>query len=192
MSQHRLYEVALGSPLIPLVQRRLQGEPFLSLNSVADAAKPFVAALLAQPSATQSGRGEIIAKVLAERTYLIHARDRVETLEVIERFAPEHLSLQIADPWSLVPLIRRAGAIFMGDHTPVAAGDYIAGSNHVLPTSGAARFSSGLRTADFYRTMSVVENSAERMERDASLLAALANFEGLPAHARTAEMRKGM
>jgi histidinol dehydrogenase len=150
-----------------------------------------VAALLAQPSATQSDRGDIIVKVLAERTYLVHARDRAETLEVIERFAPEHLSLQIADARSLVPLIRRAGAIFVGDHTPVAAGDYIAGSNHVLPTSGAARFSSGLRTADFYRTMSVVENSRERMEHDALMLAALANFEGLSAHARTAEMRKG-
>ena len=124
-----------------------------------------VAALLAEPSAVQSERGEIIGKVLAERAYLIHACDRAEALEVIERFAPEHLSLQIAEPWALIPLIRRAGAIFMGDHTPVAAGDYIAGSNHVLPTSGAARFSSGLRTADFYRTMSVVENSAERMRR---------------------------
>ncbi len=79
---------------------------------------------------------------------------------MIERFAPEHLSLQVADPWSMVPHIRRAGAIFVGDHTPVAAGDYIAGTNHTLPTSGASRFSSGLRTADYYRTMSVVENSA--------------------------------
>lgn len=85
--------------------------------------------------------------------------------------------------------IRRAGAIFIGEHTPVAAGDYIAGTNHTLPTSGAARFASGLRTADFYRTMAVVENSAARMRADAELLAALADFEGLPAHALTARMR---
>jgi len=166
-------------------------DPLARVAAVSDdrALLDRVAVLLAQPFVTQAGRGEIIAKVLAERAWLIHARDRAETLDVIERFAPEHLSLQIADPWSMIPLIRRAGAIFIGDHTPVAAGDYIAGSNHVLPTSGAARFSSGLRTADFYRTMSVVENSAKRMEHDASLLAALASFEGLPAHARTAEMR---
>ena len=97
--------------------------------------------------------------------------------------------MQVADPWSLVPHVRRAGAIFIGDHTPVAAGDYIAGTNHTLPTSGAGRFASGLRTADYYRTMSVVENSAQRMAADAETLAALAEFEGLPAHARTARMR---
>ena len=91
----------------------------------------------------------------------------------------------------LVSEIRRAGAIFVGEQTPVAAGDYIAGSNHVLPTSGAARFSSGLRTADFFRTMSVIENSPQRMRADAPILAALAEFEGLPAHARTARLREG-
>jgi histidinol dehydrogenase len=148
-----------------------------------------VAALLTGDFARATGRSEIVERVLAERTWLIHAASEAEVLGVIERFAPEHLSLQIADPWSLVPRIRRAGAIFVGDHTPVAAGDYIAGTNHTLPTSGAARFASGLRTADYYRTMSVVENSAQRMAGDAETLAALAEFEGLPAHARTARMR---
>lgn len=87
-------------------------------------------------------------------------------------------------------MFRHAGAISVGDDTPVAAGDYIAGSNHVLPTSGAARFSSGLHTADYYRTMSLIENSRERMSGDRETLAALADFEGLPAHARTALMRE--
>ena len=148
-----------------------------------------VAALLTGDFARETGRGEIVERVLSDRTWLIHAASEAQVFEVIERFAPEHLSLQVADPWSLVPHIRRAGAIFIGDHTPVAAGDYIAGTNHTLPTSGAARFSSGLRTADYYRTMSVVENSAARMAADAETLAALADFEGLPAHARTARMR---
>ena len=139
--------------------------------------------------ARETGRGEIVERVLAERTWLIHAASDEQIFEVIERFAPEHLSLQVADPWSLVPHVRHAGAIFIGDHTPVAAGDYIAGTNHTLPTSGASRFASGLRTADYYRTMSVVENSAARMAADAETLAALADFEGLPAHARTARMR---
>jgi histidinol dehydrogenase len=149
-----------------------------------------VAALLTGDFARETGRTEIVDAVLAERTWLIHAETEEQIFEVIERFAPEHLSLQVADPWALVPRIRRAGAIFVGDHTPVAAGDYIAGTNHTLPTSGAGRFSSGLRTADYYRTMSLVENSRSRMEADAEMLAALADFEGLPAHARTARMRR--
>jgi histidinol dehydrogenase len=148
-----------------------------------------VAALLAGDFATAPGRSAIVERVLRERAYLIHARDRDEILDVIDRFAPEHLSIQTRDPWSLVPDVRRAGALFLGDDTPVAAGDYIAGSNHVLPTSGAGRFSSGLHTADFYRTMSLVENSRARMRADAAPLAALADFEGLPAHARTARLR---
>jgi histidinol dehydrogenase len=149
-----------------------------------------VAAFLMGDFARETGRTEIVDAVLAERTWLIHAESEEQIFEVIERFAPEHLSLQVADPWALVPRIRRAGAIFVGDHTPVAAGDYIAGTNHTLPTSGAGRFSSGLRTADYYRTMSLVENSRSRMEADAEMLAALADFEGLPAHARTARMRR--
>jgi histidinol dehydrogenase len=147
------------------------------------------AELLTGAFARETGRGEIVERVLAERTWLIHAADDAQMFEVIERFAPEHLSLQVADPWSIVPHVRRAGAIFVGDRTPVAAGDYIAGTNHTLPTSGAGRFSSGLSTRDYYRTMSVVENSAARMAADAETLAALAEFEGLPAHARTARLR---
>jgi histidinol dehydrogenase len=148
-----------------------------------------VRTLLEGEFATACGRGEIVDRVLAGGAYLIHAADEAEVLEVIERFAPEHLSLQIADPWGLVPKIRRAGAIFAGDQTPVAAGDYIAGTNHVLPTAGAGRFSSGLRLADYYRTASAIENSARRMRADAPVLAALAEFEGLRAHARTARLR---
>lgn len=150
-----------------------------------------VAELLNGDFARETGRNEIVDRVLAERAWLIHAASEVELLEVIERFAPEHLSLQIENPRALVGQIRHAGAIFVGDDTPVAAGDYIAGTNHTLPTSGAARFASGLRTADYYRTMSSVEYSPQRMRADAETLAALADFEGLPAHARTARMRAG-
>ena len=148
-----------------------------------------VAKLLISDFATACGRSEIVTRVLAERTYLVHASGRREVLEVIDRFAPEHLSIQTRDPWDLVPEIARAGALFLGNETPVASGDYIAGSNHVLPTSGAGRFSSGLHLADFYRTMSAIENSRARMRGDAATLAALARFEGLPAHARTSDLR---
>ena len=166
-------------------------DPLARVAAVSEdrAVREAVAILLDGPFATECGRAEIVARVLAERAYLVHARDRAQVLAVIDRFAPEHLSIQTEHPWDLVPEISRAGALFIGDETPVAAGDYIAGSNHVLPTSGAARFSSGLRTADFYRTMSLIENSRTRMSGDARTLAALAEFEGLPAHARTALLR---
>ncbi len=148
-----------------------------------------VAELLDGPFGRASGRNDVVARVLADRTWLVVADSDEAIHDVIERFAPEHLSLMVADPWAWIAKVRHAGAIFVGDETPVAAGDYIAGTNHTLPTSGAARFSSGLHTADFLRTMTVVENSRERMHNDAALLAALADFEGLPAHARTARLR---
>lgn len=134
-------------------------------------------------------RGEIVASVLKNGCFLVHAQSREAVFEVVEGFAPEHLSLQVADPDAYLPHVRKAGAVFVGEQTPVACGDYLAGTNHVLPTSGAARFSSGLRTADFQRTFALVRNSAQRMQSDAPLLAALAQFEGLPQHARTARMR---
>ena len=168
-------------------------DPLARVAAVSDdrALLEAVAALLDGTFATSLPRYAIVERVLRERTYLIHASGRDEILEVIDRFAPEHLSIQTRDPWDLVPDVKRAGALFLGDDTPVAAGDYIAGSNHVLPTSGAGRFSSGLHTADFYRTMSLVANSRARMIADAGPLAALADFEGLPAHAKTARMRAG-
>jgi histidinol dehydrogenase len=141
-------------------------------------------------SSSQTDRSEIVSRVFDGRAWLIHARNDDEILEVIDRFAPEHLSIQTLEPMRLVPRVRHAGAIFVGPSTPVAAGDYIAGTNHVLPTAGAARFASGLRLADFTRTMSLVEYSDARMQGDADVLASLADFEGLPAHAQSARMRK--
>lgn len=134
-------------------------------------------------------RAAVIEAVLANGTALIHARNREEVFHAIESFAPEHLALLVQEPGAYLGRIRSAGAVFCGAETPVACGDYLAGTNHVLPTSGAARFSSGLRTADFLRSFSVVRNSRSRMLGDAPVIAALAEFEGLAAHARTARMR---
>jgi len=134
-------------------------------------------------------RGEIVAAALANGLWLVEAATREEIFAVIDGFAPEHLSLQVRDPEAYLPRIRRAGAIFANARTPVACGDYLAGTNHVLPTSGAARFSSGLSTADFLRTYTVVANSEERMRGDAAALAAFAEYEGLAQHAETARMR---
>ncbi|HEY9084747.1 MAG TPA: histidinol dehydrogenase [Candidatus Tyrphobacter sp.] len=135
-------------------------------------------------------RGDIIAEVVEQRCRLIYAATFEETCDVIERFAPEHLALQVREPTRILQRVRHAGAVFTGSDTPVACGDYLAGSNHVLPTSGSARFASGLCLSDFTRTFSVVGNSAERMRGDAPALAALAEFEGLDQHAETARMRR--
>jgi len=131
-------------------------------------------------------RGEVIASVLQHNAYLIFAAKKKQVFRVVDRFCPEHLSLQVQDPEAYLPFIRRAGAVFVGPYSPVASGDYVAGTNHVLPTSGAARFSSGLRTEDFTRTYTVVRNSAHRISQDAPAIAALASFEGLTQHAESA------
>lgn len=147
--------------------------------------------LLDEVDTAKLERGEIVKAVLEGSTFLIHADTQEEIFSFVERFAPEHLSLHVGDPQEVLPHIRNAAAIFCGPQTPVACGDYIAGTNHVLPTSGSARFSSGLGIADFFRRFSVVENSEERLRHDAAAIAALASFEGLPAHARSALERLG-
>ena len=112
-----------------------------------------------------------------------------EAIELINRIAPEHLELSIADPEAWLPKIRHAGAIFMGRHTAEALGDYCAGPNHVLPTSGTARFSSPLGVYDFQKRSSLIfcsEQGASDLGRVASVLG---RGESLTAHARSAEYR---
>lgn len=164
-------------------------DPLARVAAVSTSKELLEACARALDAREPTNREDVVANVLKASTYLIHARTREEVYAVIERFAPEHLSLQVSDPRAYLPRLRRVGAVFCGAHTPVAWGDYIAGTNHVLPTSGAARFSSGLRTADFQRTFSVVQNSEERAATDAPLVNALANYEGLPYHALTAARR---
>jgi len=97
-------------------------------------------------------------------------------------YAPEHLEVQVADPHALLPLLTSAGAIFVGDHTPVSLGDYAAGSNHVLPTGGQARFSSGLGAYTFLRPQQIVEYSREALAEVADAVLHLSAAEDLPAH----------
>jgi histidinol dehydrogenase len=136
-------------------------------------------------------RGDAIEAAIARGCALMHAATREEVFDTIDRFAPAYLCLQVRDAAAYLPKIRRAGTIFVGDLTPLACGDYVAGTNHVVPTSGTARWSSALRLEDFTRSLSVVENTAERMMNDALAVATLAELEGLPQHAQTARMRYG-
>jgi histidinol dehydrogenase len=101
-------------------------------------------------------RAEIIETSINGRGALIQVRDMAQAIEVANRIAPEHLELSVADPQAWLPQIRHAGAIFMGRHTSEALGDYCAGPNHVLPTSGTARFSSPLGVYDFQKRSSII------------------------------------
>lgn len=114
-----------------------------------------------------------------------------EAPKLVDRIAPEHVEFAIEDPERLADRVRHAGAIFLGRHAPEAIGDYVAGSNHVLPTSRAARFSSGLSLYDFIKRTSIVKCDEAAFARLAPATVALAEAEGLPAHARSAAIRMG-
>jgi len=134
-------------------------------------------------------RREIIAAALARRGALITVRNLDEACDIANRIAPEHLELSVEDPDALLPSIRHAGAIFLGRHTSEALGDYCAGPNHVLPTSGTARFSSPLGVYDFQKRSSVIRVSGEGAVKLGGIASELARGEGLPAHAKSAEYR---
>ncbi|WP_406873632.1 histidinol dehydrogenase [Aminobacter sp. P9b] len=113
-------------------------------------------------------------------------------LPLVNRIAAEHLELAVADPEALLPRIRNAGAIFVGKHTPEVIGDYVGGSNHVLPTARSARFSSGLSVLDFVKRSSILKLGPDQLRALAPAAIALAKAEGLDAHARSVAIRLNM
>jgi histidinol dehydrogenase len=138
---------------------------------------------------TSMERRDIIARALARRGALIVARDLDEAVVLVNRIAPEHLELAVDNPLELAPRIRHAGAIFLGRYTTEVIGDYCAGPNHVLPTSGTARFSSPLGVYDFQKRTSLIMCAPAGASRLSKTAAVLARAEGLTAHARAAEYR---
>ncbi|GGI88904.1 histidinol dehydrogenase [Halopseudomonas pertucinogena] len=134
-------------------------------------------------------RSDMVRISLENRGALIRVDSLEQACEVSNRIAPEHLELSVADPDALLPKIRHAGAIFMGRHTPEALGDYCAGPNHVLPTSGTARFSSPLGVYDFQKRSSVIYCSPQGASELGKVASVLARGESLTAHARSAEYR---
>ena len=134
-------------------------------------------------------RAAIIKASLTVRGALIKTRDLAHACEIANQIAPEHLELSVADPDTLLPLIRHAGAIFMGIYSSEALGDYCAGPNHVLPTSRTARFSSPLGVYDFQKRSSIIKISREGARTLGKIASTLAHGEGLPAHAKSAEFR---
>ena len=136
-------------------------------------------------------RRAIVARALADFGAAFIVADMDEACALVNELAPEHLELSTrADEW-IAARVRHAGAIFFGAYTPEAVGDYFAGPNHVLPTGGAARFSSALSVHDFMRHTTLLRYTRADIERDAPSIAALARAEGLDAHARSALIRLG-
>jgi len=138
----------------------------------------------------QMPRKEIIRTALENRGALITVADMEEACAIGNRIAPEHLELSVEDPQAWLPRIKHAGAIFMGRYTSESLGDYCAGPNHVLPTSGTARFSSPLGVYDFQKRSSLIQVSAKGAQTLGAIAAELAFGEGLQAHARSALFRK--
>ena len=134
-------------------------------------------------------RRDIIAAALARRGALVVVRDLAEAARIANRVAPEHMEVVTRDPQTLLPLIRHAGAIFLGHYSSEAIGDYCAGPNHVLPTVRTARFSSPLGVYDFLKRTNVIDVSAAGAQRLGPVAATLARGEQLIAHAMSAELR---
>ena len=134
-------------------------------------------------------RKEIAEKSMSSFGAIIVVPDIDSAVELSNRIAPEHLEIQIKDPFAVIGQIRNAGAVFLGDYTPEPVGDYIAGPNHVLPTAGTARFSSALSVDNFVKKTSLIHYSKQAFEREAGDIIRLAEIEGLDAHANAVKIR---
>jgi histidinol dehydrogenase len=153
---------------------------------------PELAQLVAAQVALQAAtlpRKAIVERSLADFGAVFVVNTIEEACDIVNGLAPEHLEIMTREPEAWAARVRHAGAIFYGEHTPEAVGDYIAGPNHVLPTGGASRFSSALGVHNFLRRTSVIRYTREELRETAPLIAALAEAEGLDAHARSALIR---
>ena len=130
----------------------------------------------------------VACEAIRKNSAVVLVRSIDEALELSNRLAPEHLAIPDA---SLLPAVHNAGSVFIGPHSPEAAGDYASGPNHVLPTSGAARIRGGLSAADFVKVISIQELTADALKRLAPAITTLARAEGREAHARSVEVRLG-
>jgi histidinol dehydrogenase len=128
-------------------------------------------------------------KSIAHYGLIIVVEDLDTAVELSNHFAPEHLELNITDPWALLDRIRHAGAIFMGDSTPEAVGDYLAGPNHTLPTSGAARYASALGVETFMKHSSLIQYSPAALSQVGNAIQALTQAEGLFSHGESVRLR---
>lgn len=134
-------------------------------------------------------RRTLTEKAIAHYGLVVVVGSLENAIELSNQFAPEHLELEVSDPWELLENIRHAGAIFLGYSTPEAVGDYLAGPNHTLPTSGAARYASALGVETFMKHSSLIQYSPNALQKVASAIDILATAEGLPSHANSVRLR---
>lgn len=134
-------------------------------------------------------RRTLTEKAIAHYGLVVVVESLKAAVELSNQFAPEHLELEVSDAWELLENIRHAGAIFLGYSTPEAVGDYLAGPNHTLPTSGAARYASALGVETFMKHSSLVQYSSTALQKVASAIDVLATAEGLPSHANSVRLR---
>ena len=139
----------------------------------------------------QRNRGGIIEASLNQQCRLLVVNSIEDAIDLANRIAPEHLELAVESPEAWAKKIKNAGAIFLGHFTPEAMGDYMAGPNHVLPTSGTARFSSPLGAYDFVKRTSLIGYTQEALKKSAGPLKILAEMEDLDAHAEAVKIRVG-
>jgi histidinol dehydrogenase len=132
---------------------------------------------------------EVLERSVRNQGAIIIAQSVEEAIDLIDEIAPEHLELMVEAPWDLVGRVRNAGTIFLGPYSPETVGDYLAGTNHVLPTGGTSRFSSPLGVDDFFKKSNIVSFSQEALSRFKDHILRMAAMEGLDAHARAVEKR---
>jgi len=174
-----------------LAQAELPGTARLAVISESRSLLEAVAQLIDTLDVRTLERNEFLSDAIATRCRLIEAGSREELFDVVNRFAPATLSLQVRDASAYLERIRSAGIVFVGDMTPLVAGEYLAGVNCVAPSAGTARFASSLSLSEFTRSFSAVEYTGERIESDTAALVTLADADNLPHHAQTARLRSG-
>ena len=176
----------IAADLLAQAEHDVSAQSILMTNDAglaAEVEKAVQAQLLTLP------RREIAAKSWADYGAILLVADLEAAVPLVDRLAPEHLEIMTADPERLSGMIRNAGAIFIGGHTPEAIGDYVGGPNHVLPTARSARFSSGLGVLDFMKRTSLLKCSADALRALAPAATQLAEAEGLHAHGRSVTIR---
>ncbi len=193
-----------GPSEVVIIADEYANPDFIALDMFAQAEHdPDASALLITPSAALAAavqqcietrlpdmlRHEIIASSLQHNGAIVLVRSLEEACTVSDMIAPEHLELHVEHPWEIFPLLHHAGAIFMGGYSCETVGDYFAGPNHTLPTSGTARFFSPLSVRDFVKHTSIISYSKQQLHKCGEKIAAFADHEGLQAHAEAVRAR---
>jgi histidinol dehydrogenase len=186
IADHTATPEFIAADLLSQAEHDILASSILVTDS-ADVAKSVAAAVKEQ--LRNLSRKEIARQALSRFGTIMIVADLDTAIELANKIAPEHLELQIKDPFAVIGQIHNAGAVFLGDYTPEPVGDYIAGPNHILPTAGTARFSSALSVDAFIKKTSLIRYSRAAFGREADDVIRLAEIEGLDAHANSVKIR---